>query len=289
MKVLFFINCFLVVFFLSGCISSADKDAPEEAQLNTNLLLKSTKDVFLTLPSPNETVELIYKSNVKFDDKILNPVKNVPYYETSYSMALNLGIYCADLSYTSLYEQKQITMEYLAAVKALTDGLGLIHLFRQEDILKLEENLFNKDSIKTMVEELFFNSGEFLNDNNRPEIALLVQVGGWIEGIYIAMQLARQSGHINMILVDRIVDQYESLKLVIRSLEDFSELHGIDAVLKDMNQLKEIYNKMIISDNDTVNSKPKINLTNKPMVNVTPELFIGLYHQILKIRNSYTQ
>lgn len=220
--------------------------------------------------------------------KILNPVQNVPYYITSQSMALNLGIYSADLSFSCLFDQKQITMDYLNAVKLLSDGLGLIHILKQEDIIKLEENLYNQDSIKLMVENLIFNSSEFLEENNRPEIALLVVVGGWVEGMYIAMQLAKQSGHINKELVDRMLEQYQSLLLVIKALKGFQKLTAIEGVLMDMNRLKDIYDKMIVTDPKVVDKKIP-NLAKNAKANVTPDLFLSLYHEILKIRNGYTQ
>jgi hypothetical protein len=285
-KVLIF-NLILLLTILSCSENRPDQDQQQiEEPGGSNIILASTRDIFKTLPSPVETAELIVQTDVKFDYKILNPLHNIPFYETSQSMALNLGIYCADLSFICLYDQKQLSFEYLGAVKALSDGLGLVHLLSQNDIIMLEENLFNKDSIKMLVEELFFNSGEFLNDNNRPEIALMVVVGGWIEGLYIAMQMARQSGRINKELVDRLVEQYESLLLVIKSLENFSNLPQIKGVLADMLRLKAIYDKMLLPQE---NSEKVTNLSGKPNVQVTPDLFLSLYHEIIKIRNSYTQ
>jgi hypothetical protein len=276
---------------LNTCASNNNQEEDEVKSEDYNVseaVLQSTKEVYKTLPSPVETAELIYKANVKFDEKILNPVQNVPYYITSQSMALNLGIYSADLSFSCLFDQRQVTLDYLNAVKSLTDGLGLVHLISQKDIIKLEDNLYNKDSIKIMVEDLIFNSREFLNDNNRPEIALLVVVGGWVEGMYIAMQLAKQSGNINKELVDRMVEQYQSLLLVIKALDGFKKLPSISGVSDDMNRLKEIYDKMIIVDKTKSDSKT-VNLAKNAKASVTPDLFISLYQEIIKTRNSYTQ
>jgi len=258
-------------------------------EIDTNILLTSTIEVFNTIPSPVMAAQLINNAGVKFDEKILNPVKNVPYYETSQSMALNLGIYCADLSFTSFYDQKQITMDYLAAIKTLADGLGLINLLKQDDIIKLEENIYNKDSIKVLIENIFLSSGQFLNENNRPQIALMVEVGGWIEGIYIAMQLAKQSGHINKELVDRISEQRNSLLLVISSLENFSQIEQINNVLIDMNKLKVIYDKMVVPVDEDSKTRNLLTSENNTVANITPEIFMSLYHEINRIRNSYTQ
>ncbi len=282
-----------IAFFLllQSCNLNSNKTSANDGAdaIDTNILLASTIEVFKTIPSPVYAAELINKAGVKFDEKILNPVKNVPYYETSQSMALNLGVYCADLSFTSFYDQKQITMDYLAAIKTIADGLGLINLLKQNDIIKLEDNIYNKDSIKLLVSNIFLSSGQFLNDNNRPQIALMVEVGGWIEGIYIAMELAKQSGHINKELVDRVSEQRNSLILVINSLEKFSNIEQINEVLLDMNKLKVIYDKMLVPSGDNSKTTNSLTSENNSTANITPEIFLSLYHEINRIRNSYTQ
>ncbi|MFN8254783.1 MAG: hypothetical protein U0W24_03785 [Bacteroidales bacterium] len=281
----------LVSLLLFSCNQSVNQnqEAVKSAPADSNIILASTMDVFNTIPSPVDAAELLNKAGVKFEEKILNPVKNVPYYETSQSMALNLGIYCADLSFTSFYDQKQVTIDYLSAVKTLADGLGIIDLVNQNDIIKLEDNLYNKDSIKIYVKDIFFNSGKILNDNNRPEIALMVQVGGWVEGIYLAMQLAKQSGTINKELVDRVSEQRNSLLLVIKSLENFSKINQIQPVIDDMNRLKQIYDKMVAPPDSNQSNATVLNSDKNRNLTITPEIFLSLYHEINKIRNSYTQ
>jgi hypothetical protein len=288
------ISTFLLFYFvvISGffaCNEQATTENQTAIEINGNKkVLKSVNEVFETLPSPLETSELITRTDVKFNDRILNPVKNVPYYESSKSLALNLGIYCADMSYISYYDQKHLTLEYLSAIKTLADNLGIIQVMNKNDVIMLEDNVFNQDSIRIIIKDVFFSSGKYLNENNRPEMALLVQVGGWIEGLYIAMQLATQSIQINKELVDRIVEQRQSLNLVIKSLKNFSDYAVVYDVYNDMLRLQKIYNKTIVSGQDTVQSNSK-NLTDKAKANVTPEIFIDLYKEINKIRNDYTQ
>ncbi|RLD80422.1 MAG: hypothetical protein DRJ10_07470 [Bacteroidetes bacterium] len=288
------INSFLLlilviisVFFACGEQATTENQTGIEIIRNTKVL-KSVNEVFETLPSPMETSELIVQADVKFNDRILNPVRNVPYYETSKSLALNLGIYCADMSYVSHYNQKQLTMEYLSAIKTLADNLGIIQVMSKNDIIMLEDNVYNQDSIRIIIKDVFFSSNEYLNESNRPEMALLVQVGGWIEGLYIAMQLATQSVDINKELVDRIVEQKESLNLVLKSLKNYSEYAGIDDIYMDMLQLQKIYNRTNIYDSDSIQNAPE-NMADKSKANVTPEIFISLYKEINNIRNDYTQ
>jgi len=285
----FYLISFTFFLILSGCDEQVATDNQTQVENNiNNEMLLSVTEVFKSLPSPIETSELIAQADVKFNSRILNPVKNVPYYETSSSLALNLGIYCADMSYISHYDQKHLTLEYLSAIKTLADNLGIIQVMDKNDIIQLEDNVFNQDSIRIILEDVFFSSGKYLNENNQPEMALLVQVGGWIEGLYIAMQLATQSIQINKELVDRIVEQRQSLNLVIKSMENFSDYAVVLDIYNDMLGLQKIYDKTIVSGQET-NLNNSQNLANEAKANVTPEIFISLYKEINKIRNSYTQ
>ena len=283
----------IIYSFLFSCATD-DYNKNDDTIFNSdNLILKSTIKVFTSMPTPVETAEIISKTGVSFDKSILNPVNNVPYYETSNTMALNLGVYCADISYTSFYDQKDITLNYLSAIKTLADALGISKSINKEDIIKIEDNLYNKDSIKEIIKDIFFSSGQYLNENNRPEIALLVEVGAWVEGIYIAMQLSTKSIHINKELVDRIANQSSSLDLVIESLKDYSDYVDVYQVLLDMERLKEIYKKMQIKTAKKISTNNNEEYISDSLiynrVELTPEIFISLFNEINKIRNSYTQ
>jgi len=102
------------------------------------------------------------------------------------------------------------------------------------------------------------------------------------------MQLATQSIQINKELVDRIVEQRQSLNLVIKSMENFSDYAVVLDIYNDMLGLQKIYDKTIVSGQET-NLNNSQNLANEAKANVTPEIFISLYKEINKIRNSYTQ
>ncbi|MCF6241716.1 MAG: hypothetical protein L3J74_10270 [Bacteroidales bacterium] len=252
-----------------------------------NKVLVSVKEIFETFPSPVETAKSISKAKVKFNQNILNPVNNVPYYESSKSLALNLGVYCADLSYAGFYEQNQLVSSYLSAIKTIADNLGITQIMDEKDILKIEDNISNQDSLRRLIEEVFLSSGRYLNEDNRPEMAILVLVGAWIEGMYIAMQLATQSVEINKELAERIASQRKSLGLVVNALANYSDYAVVNDVYKDMLKLQRIYKKTnlrnktptsLIKNDDKINNK----------VYITPEIFINLFQEINKIRNSYT-
>ena len=285
---LFFASILLFIIFTS-CYDTADNQ--ESEYINTpqnNKILVSVKKIFESFPTPVETAKTISETGVKFNQSILNPVNNVPYYESSKSLALNLGIYCADLSYASYYEQNQLVSSYLSAVKTLSENLGILQIIDNQDIIKIEDQITNQDTLKQLIEELFLSSGKYLNEDNRPEMAILVQTGAWIEGMYIAMQLATQSIEINKELADKIALQKVSLDMVVNALSNYSDYAVVTDIYNDMLSLQKIYHKTDIIEKDS----SKAHLNNPPenqKVHLSPEIFISLFKEITRIRNSYTQ
>lgn len=278
----------LVLFFL-GCTNRTENYEETNFKISeSNRVLSSSKAIYATFPTPAQIVQSISEAQLKFNRQILNPVTNVPYYETSKSLALNIGVYCADLSYAGFYEQNHLVLSYLSAIKTLSDNLGVLQAIDKEDILKLEDNIANQDTLKILIDDIFLGTGKYLNENNQPEMAILIQVGAWIEGMYIAMQMATQSLKINKDLVDRVVAQRESIDLIVDALSDYSNSSIIRDVHKDMVNLQRIYKKTRVYSNTRL-SEIKMGKKNDNHVYITPEIFINLYQEITKIRNSYTQ
>ena len=93
-----------------------------------------SKLIFYSLPSPLETAMLIKRSGASFNEELLNPLENIDKYTTNKKMALNLGVYSADLSYTSLFDQTQSSIKYMANAKRLADGLGILDAIDESTI-----------------------------------------------------------------------------------------------------------------------------------------------------------
>ena len=97
------------------------------------------KFIFYSLPSPVETALILEQLGIKYNDEYLSPASNVSRYNTQTSQALNLGIYSADLSFCALYEQNQAAIDYLAAVKKLSEQLGIVGFFNDSTIQKIQD------------------------------------------------------------------------------------------------------------------------------------------------------
>jgi hypothetical protein len=80
---------------------------------------RKTKNIFHNIPPPMETAALLKKAGAEYDKDILNDVKNVDNYTAASKQALNLGIYGADLSYASVFNNTQESMLYTSCAQNL--------------------------------------------------------------------------------------------------------------------------------------------------------------------------
>lgn len=194
--------------------------------------LNKSKTILYTLPSPIEMASLIKESNVKYDEDMLNKLSMADKYSSNLKMAINLGIYSSDMSFASMFNQSQKTVEYFSTIQGLTSRLGIVKLIDEATIKRLEENGTSKDDILNVISDVYMDVNQYLTENNRKNIAVMVLTGGWVEGLYIALNLT--NGKPNQELIERIVAQKLALSTVL-SIIDQNNPNDAD---EDLNYLK---------------------------------------------------
>ncbi|WP_430811829.1 MULTISPECIES: hypothetical protein [unclassified Carboxylicivirga] len=236
---------------------SAEQEIVESVNVDGKLVddFKKSKLIFYSLPSPLETAMLIKRAGARYNEALLNPLANIEKYSTNRQMALNLGIYSADLSYTSLFDQTQSSIKYMANAKRLADGLGIMDVIDESTLRKLEENIDNRDLMLDIISETFMSSNAYLTENDRPAIAVMVLVGGWVEGLYLATRLTNGSVDNNKRLIDRIVYQKLSLYTVINLLEEYKGNEDIDYLLARISTLNDIFEKVEINNTSKIEAE----------------------------------
>ena len=287
-------------FILTGCNRSGTKSEGEGSgdfeasgtlDTETQEQLNTAKRIFYALPSPLETAMLIKNAGAAYNEELMNPVSNSSKYITSKSKALNLGIYSTDLSYASLFDQSQATLDYVGAAKEMADGLNILDAIDEETVTQLEEQINNRDAIIDIISETLMNSSSFLKENDLEGTASVVLVGGWIEGLYIATNLVNENDLEDNKLVERIVDQKLSLDIMINLLESSPEDADAQAVLEDVKALKIIFDKITINQGEvTAVEDPETNVTtlkSESSIKITNRVFTELKTKVIEIRNSY--
>lgn len=235
------VACLLTVFFACSPESEQNIESEiEEEEVGTKeIKVKKVGKVFYTIPSPLEMTSLIKKAGASYDKDIGNSVANASNYVTNISMALNLGVYGADLSYASIFDQTQETLRYFAVAKKLADGIGITSAFGKSTLDRIEVNVNNRDSLISIISDSYWETDAYLKENKRSSTSALVITGGWVEGLYIATRLAANTSN-NKEIVSRIGEQKLSLNNLIAMLNSYED-ENISATLNELNELKQVY------------------------------------------------
>ncbi|MCG8409814.1 MAG: hypothetical protein MI739_00845 [Bacteroidales bacterium] len=290
-----------VALVISSCSSEKKKkDAEEQVtieslEINEKLIqdVKTVKEIFYSLPSPLETAMILKQAGAVYNEELLNPTDNVTNYVTNKKMALNLGVYTTDLSYASLFDQTQATINYMSAAKKMADGLGILGAIDENVIERLEANINNRDVIMDIISETIMSSSSFFEENDRQAMSTIVLVGGWIEGLHIAVSLAGENVDFdNNELIKRIIDQKLTLTTVISLLEDNVGNEDVDDILASIKELKGIFDKIQISSTEiksvTDNVTNVTTLKSKTKVEMDLSTYTELKEKIKLMRNSFT-
>lgn len=198
-----------------------------------------------SIPSPVQTAYLIKSLDVQFDESLLSNDASVSSFVTDYKQALNLGIYGTDLGYSTLYDQKSVTMRYLTAVEKLSSKLGLENAFDSEFLNRFEENNGNSDSLVRLMSDAFRQADNFLKSANRKSTSALILTGGWIESMYFACELntKKQSPDIER----RIAEQKQSLYSIIDILTEYNKGNNNDSLIANLEELRMSFDKIEIN------------------------------------------
>lgn len=240
--------------FLASCGSGQHEEAGEGTD-STAASQQTTKkqNVFYAMPSPIQVGKMIKKAGAKYDKALLSNPENASKYASNLQKAMNLGVYGADLSYSAIFDQSQEVILYFNTAKKLADDLGISGAFTSETIKRMQSNSSNHDSLLTIISETFLSSNEFLKENERNNTAMLTITGGFIEGLYVATQMAKATGY-NPEIVKRIAELRGPINNLSKMIEETSgaENEGIELmemnVLSPIREIKAVYDEMKVEN-----------------------------------------
>lgn len=173
-------------------VACAPKEESNQELTETESLSPAEKGierVVYSLPSPTQVVALLKQSGARYEKGILNPDAKASRYTASHQQALNLGVYGADLAFASAFGQNQDAIRYYLAVQKVATPLGLSSVFTPELLRRVEAQKTQPDSLSALAATVYRKSNARLKANGQDDIAALILVGGWVEGLYLATQL----------------------------------------------------------------------------------------------------
>ena len=234
------------------------KEIVEEAAMET----ESMADDFV-LPSPIQIAAMFNRSGLKFESGIANPTSNLSKYNTKTAKYLNFGVYSADLTYAVLNNERQASLDYINAVRDLSDMIGMPSIFDGENLLtSFEKNIDNQDSILGILIAIKSRTDDYLMENNDESKEAVFFAAAWVEGMYLGSNSATSKSSIT----PRIIEQMSILHNVIGAVKaQNDESLDVTFLVKGLEEIQntfEGFEEVKSLDNPEV-SFSDINLTNE--------------------------
>ena len=142
-----------------------------------------------SFPSPVEVSAIIQDMKVQYTPKYLFSTDYADNFETSFKKALGLGVYCADLGYLNVYNKTGDVIQYLVAIRKLSEQLQIGQFFDFAALKQIATSSNNLDSLLITSVQSYFQMDSYLRQNGRSNISALMVTGVWTESLYLASEV----------------------------------------------------------------------------------------------------
>jgi predicted small secreted protein len=228
-------------FVMASCNTGANKGQKSEAvQIDKAEVENEVREFVYPLPTSFEIVEMLNKIEASYIFELTNSTDNASKYFTEKEKALNLGIYGGDLSYASTYNQKQETLNFMDASRALLEGLDLQGAVSEDLPEQIEANEDNKEVLVELITNSFYDTYDFLQRNNRAPVSALVMAGAWVEGLYIATHISEETFN-SKEMIEIVLKQKDPLVKLMEILSDYKTEASVAETIDDLSELASIY------------------------------------------------
>jgi len=242
---------FTLLIFLAITFNSCKNENSTNNKVDDINISDEINHLVYPVPTPFEATKMLEKSGAAYIVDLTNSTENADKYFTEKSKALNLGVYGADLSYTSTYNKAQDTRKFLIVSKKITEDLGLTSMFDDALLDRLEQNIENKDSLYKIVSDSYYDTFNKLNDNQKGTVAVMILAGGWIESLYLVSQLASLSENKSDI-IKNLAQQRITSSTLLPLLQNYKDNADVAEIIVEIQKIKAIFDKLQIVDDEFV-------------------------------------
>lgn len=210
------------------------------------------------IPSPMELVDALPKAGIPFSKEVLNSTDNESKYNTSLQKALNFGIYSVDMAYLTTNEEFPMVKSYLNTSRNLAKSLDLSETFDKVVGNRLSQNSENKDSLKKVIDEAYYEVDNYMRNNERALAATQMLTGSWIESQYITLTLIKDvsKDEKNTMLFDKVFEQKRHLASLVSLLKEYEKEKAFKPLIDQIYELNNQYSAM---KNEDVANKEFLN------------------------------
>jgi hypothetical protein len=192
------------------------------------------------LPTSAEVIKMLSELEVGYIFGISNPVENSKKYFSSTARAINLGVYGADLSYATIYNIQQEVINYLDAIRSLSNELNMSKIYDETLYERIKQNFDNRDELVKVLTSAFNETYNYLSENDQQSLALLVVGGAWVEGMYLTTHVSEAAYQVAGISKN-LLEQKKSYELFIELTKPYEPDPIVSDFVKKLDPIKTVY------------------------------------------------
>ncbi len=279
----------VVIFSLPNCEGEGKKNNEVDSLIEVTEITEDNLTFYL-IPSPKDMFAFTKNTNLKFSEAVLNPQENADKYLDTKTQETGFGIYSADLAYAASFNQTNKAGEYIKIVRNLSDEIG-VTIFDESLIKRIDYIPENEDSLMRITNDTYHDIVKFLERNEREASLALISAGGWIESLYIVINLVGDYKKDNKV-IQLIADQKNIFENLVLFLEQNKENKDISALLEDIKPIRKVYESLEVTKiekNDKINNpENKFIVGGATKIIITKEQFYDLKEAISSVRNKIT-
>jgi len=277
---LIFSNC-------KGDDTNGNNNGNDTSENNTTHITEDNIITYL-IPSPRDMFALLSGEDIQFSADVLNHKDNIDKYLDTKSKEVGFGIYSADLAYTAAFEKTNEAVEYFKIVRTLSDKIGISSVFNEILLKRINHIPENNDSLLRITNDTFYDIVKFLEQNDRKNSMALISVGGWIESLYIVVNLVDEYKE-NDVTIQLIADQKNVFENLILSLEQRQNDRNIKTIIEELKPIKDVYDQLEVIKVEapvkTGAQENQIIVGGTTKIVITKEQFLLLKKTISNVRN----
>lgn len=239
--ILFKVFAVSIIFLAVSCTSDDQKEASKNNTTKSEDDAETFENVSYQIPSPEELFIIIKQQKLPYKENLLNSTETS--YNTTVAKELNLGIYVADLSYSSVFNMNQNTLKYFQAIYKLSENLGISSVVSGAFLDRLKNNLNNPDSMSFISNSSYYSIIQDLDNAGKGKTIAVVAAGGWVEGLYILTNLIDKYSDNNP-TINKLASQKVIFNNLYSNLEKYSSDANVAEVKKDMDAVKAIFDQL---------------------------------------------
>jgi len=188
-------------------------DSPEDTS--------KMREIYYGLLTPVEVCNIFERLGLHYNDTIILSTEYQDLYMSSYKAAMNLGVYGVDMGYMKLFGINRQTVSYFTTVRILSERLNMPDSFLSDAIRSLDAGITSADTLTGLMNDAYKKIDDHLRLEGSEGTLGLMLMGGWVEAMYLATQLAYDPKNPDPQVVGKIAEQKYSLISLLSFMKNY--------------------------------------------------------------------